>query len=288
MDASPTAGDGNKMDMLINLLSNMNEKMEKLDERVKELEMENDESTIALKSESSEKEKQEMNLISLGFLLPEETGKYKYEKSIEKLSDSVVQNMNKLFTNVGKNFYKIKKYLIELFSLHGCEYIYNDKPSPISIDHIIKEHNAAEDEEEKEEIVNAFEKDLDGIVKWRGAIVLSRADHHDFIQKKKTIKGILNNVSIEHEKIGRIMQDGGSALDEGDLVRVYNALNNHYATRTATTRITLMIKLLTIVLEAVSVGERIDLIKTIDKIIETKKELEDQGAKFDELLYISI
>ena len=51
MDASPTAGDGNKMDMLINLLSNMNEKMEKLDERVKELEMENDESTIALKSE---------------------------------------------------------------------------------------------------------------------------------------------------------------------------------------------------------------------------------------------
>ena len=37
MDASPTAGDGNKMDMLINLLSNMNEKMEKLDERVKEL-----------------------------------------------------------------------------------------------------------------------------------------------------------------------------------------------------------------------------------------------------------
>ena len=179
-------------------------------------------------------------------------------------------------------------YLIELFSLHGCEYICNDKPSPISIDHIVKEHNAAEDEEEKEEIVNAFEKDLDGIVKWRGAIVLSRADHHDFIQKKKTIKGILNNVSIEHEKIGRIMQDGGSALDEGDLVRVYNALNNHYATRTATTRITLMIKLLTIVLEAVSVGERIDLIKTIDKIIETKKELEDQNAKFDELLYISI
>ena len=41
-------------------------------------------------------------------------------------------------------------------------------------------------------------------------------------QKKKTIKGMLNNVSIEHEKIGRIMQDGSSALDldEGDLVRV--------------------------------------------------------------------
>ena len=48
-----------------------------------------------------------------------------------------------------------------------------------------------------------------------------------------------------------------------------------------------MIKLLTIVLEADSVGEKIDLIKTIDKVIETKKELEleDQNAKFDELLY---
>ena len=49
-----------------------------------------------------------------------------------------------------------------------------------------------------------------------------------------------------------------------------------------------MIKLLTIVLESVSVGEKIDLIKTIDKVQEAKKELEDQGAKFDELLYISI
>ena len=58
----------------------------------------------------------------------------------------------------------IKKYLIELFSLNGCEYICNDKPSPISIDDIVKEHNAAEDEEEKEEIINAFENNLDGIV----------------------------------------------------------------------------------------------------------------------------
>ena len=167
MDASPPAGDGEKLDVIINMMTKLNDKIESIDSRVKDLEMEYDESTIALKSESSEKEKQEMNLISLGFLLPEETGKFKYETSIEKLSDSVVQNMNKLFANVGKNFYKIKKYLIELFSLHGCEYICNDKPSPISIDHIVKEHNAAEDEEEKEEIVNAFEKDLDGIVKWK-------------------------------------------------------------------------------------------------------------------------
>ena len=72
MDASPTAGDGNKMDMLINLLSNMNEKMEKLDERVKELEMENENSTVAIKSECSDKEKYEASLTSLGFILPEE------------------------------------------------------------------------------------------------------------------------------------------------------------------------------------------------------------------------
>ena len=85
----------------------------------------------------------------------------------------------------------------------------------------------------------------------------------EFMQKRKTIKGMLNNISIEHEKVGRIMQDGGSALDEGDLKRVFQALNNHYATRTATTRITLMIKLLTIVLGAVSLGEKIDLIRTI-------------------------
>ena len=39
MDASPTAGDGNKMDMLLNLLSNMNEKIGNLDERVKDLEI---------------------------------------------------------------------------------------------------------------------------------------------------------------------------------------------------------------------------------------------------------
>ena len=84
---------------------------------------------------------------------------------------------------------------------------------------LIKEYNEAEDEEEKKEIVNAFEKDLHGGVELRGAVVLSRTDYQEFTQKRKTIKGMLNNVSIEHEKIGRIMQDGGSALDEGDLRR---------------------------------------------------------------------
>ena len=70
----------------------MNEKIEKLDERVKDIEMdnENENSTVAIKSEYSDKEKYEVNLTSLGFLLPEETGKYKYDKAVEKLSDNVI------------------------------------------------------------------------------------------------------------------------------------------------------------------------------------------------------
>ena len=55
MDTSPPAGDGEKLDMLIKMLSKMNERIEKLDERVKDIEMENDESTIALKTRSKKK-----------------------------------------------------------------------------------------------------------------------------------------------------------------------------------------------------------------------------------------
>ena len=90
--ASPPAGDGEKLDMLINMLSKMNEKIEKLDERVKDIEMdnENENSTVAIKSEYSDKEKYEVNLTSLGFLLPEEAGKYKYDKAVEKLSENVI------------------------------------------------------------------------------------------------------------------------------------------------------------------------------------------------------
>ena len=61
MDASSPAGDREKLDMLINMLSNMNEKIEKLDERVKDVEMdnENENSTVVIKSEYSDKEKYE-------------------------------------------------------------------------------------------------------------------------------------------------------------------------------------------------------------------------------------
>ena len=151
MDTSPTAGDGNKMDLLLDMVRELSKSVNSIDERVKELEMDNENSTVAIKSECSDKERYEVNLTSLGFLLPEDSGRYKHEASIEKLSDNVVQNMNKLWPNVGKNFYKIKKYLIELFSLHGCEYIANDEPSPISIDHIVKEYNAAEEEDQRED-----------------------------------------------------------------------------------------------------------------------------------------
>ena len=53
------------------MLSKMNEKIEKLDERVKDIEMdnENENATVAIKSEYSDKEKYEVNLTSLGFLL---------------------------------------------------------------------------------------------------------------------------------------------------------------------------------------------------------------------------
>ena len=66
---------------------------------------------MAIKSECSDKEKYEINLTSLGFLLPEDTGRYKYDKGVEKLSDNVIKNMSKLWSNINKNYYKIKKYL---------------------------------------------------------------------------------------------------------------------------------------------------------------------------------
>ena len=50
-----------------------------------ETENENENSTMAIKSEYSDKEKYEVNLTSLGFPLPEDTGKFKYDKAVEKL-----------------------------------------------------------------------------------------------------------------------------------------------------------------------------------------------------------
>ena len=57
MDASPTAGDGEKLDMLINMVSKMNEKIELIDSRVKDLETDSENETVAIKSEYSDKER---------------------------------------------------------------------------------------------------------------------------------------------------------------------------------------------------------------------------------------
>ena len=53
MDTSPPAGDGEKLDMLINMLSKMNEKLELIDSRVKDLETDSENETVAIKSEYS-------------------------------------------------------------------------------------------------------------------------------------------------------------------------------------------------------------------------------------------
>ena len=50
MDASPTAGDGNKMDLLLDMVRELSKSINSIDERVKELEMENDESSISIPS----------------------------------------------------------------------------------------------------------------------------------------------------------------------------------------------------------------------------------------------
>ena len=59
MDASPPAGDGEKLDVIINMMTKLNDKIESIDSRVKDLETENENenSTMAIKSEYSDKER---------------------------------------------------------------------------------------------------------------------------------------------------------------------------------------------------------------------------------------
>ena len=76
-------------------------------------------------------------------------------------------------------------------------------------------------------------------------LFLPRRLHNILLTRGRASAASIPSIHL-HEEVGRIMQDGGSALDDGYLKRVFNALNNHYATRTATMRITLMTKKLTI------------------------------------------
>ena len=68
MDTSPTAGDGNKMDLLLDMVRELSKSVNSIDERVKELEMENENSTVAIKSEYSDKEKYEDNEIFIKYI----------------------------------------------------------------------------------------------------------------------------------------------------------------------------------------------------------------------------
>ena len=89
MDASSPAGDGEKFDIIINMMSKLNDKLELIDCRVKELEVD-DNSTIGIKSESSEKEKNDTKLMELGFLLPDYTGVYMYMTMIMYMTKIIV------------------------------------------------------------------------------------------------------------------------------------------------------------------------------------------------------
>ena len=129
---------------------------------------------------------------------------------------------------------------MELLASCGYEHFGDENPCPMSIDSIIKSYYEVEDEGEKDAIVILLSKDVFGVVRSGDQIVLCREDYLECTLKVKSIRGTLNNVNIEHEKICRIMQDGGSALDDGDIKRAFAALNNHYASKTATNRITLM------------------------------------------------
>ena len=48
--------------------------------------------------------------------------------------------MDKLWPSVNKNYYNIRKYMLELFSLCGCERLGDEEPRPISVDAIAKNY----------------------------------------------------------------------------------------------------------------------------------------------------
>ena len=72
---------------------------------------EDDMSTVAFRSvnetvisEDNSKE-EKLNLLAEGFVLPERSNKYRYDKGVDKLVDQIVVNMNKLWPSVNKNYY---------------------------------------------------------------------------------------------------------------------------------------------------------------------------------------
>ena len=96
--------------------------MSDIEKRITKLE-EDDLSTVAFRSvndtigsEDNSKE-EKLSLLAEGFVLPDRAHKYKCDKGVEKLIDQIVANMNKLWPSINKNYYKIRKYTLELFLL---------------------------------------------------------------------------------------------------------------------------------------------------------------------------
>ena len=128
---APRAGDRgensneDKLEKIFSLVVGLDDKMNEIESRIAKLE-EDDVSTVALRSinetavsEDSSKE-EKLSLLAEGFVLPERTSRYKYDKGVEKLIDQIVANinMNKLWPSINKNYYKIRKYILELFSFY--------------------------------------------------------------------------------------------------------------------------------------------------------------------------
>ena len=80
----------------------------------------------------------------------------------------------------------------------------------------MREYDEA-DELEKDEIVYSLEKSRLGDVMIAGQAVLSREDYEEYEMKMKSVRGILNNVDIDFNKVGRIVQEGSLVLEDGDL-----------------------------------------------------------------------
>ena len=82
--------------------------MNSVENRVQKIE-EDDAATIAYRSineavaseDSNNAEK--LSSLTEGFVLPESSGKHKYDKGVEKLVDQIVANMSKLWPTVNKN-----------------------------------------------------------------------------------------------------------------------------------------------------------------------------------------
>ena len=126
--------------------------------------------------------------------MPERSGKRKRDKGVETLVDQIVANMRKLWPSVNKSYYKVRKRVMELFSLYGCERFGADESSPISVDSVVKSYYDADDEDKRDDIVNSLSEDAFGVVTVGEKVALSRKDYIEYAQKAKSVKGALSDL----------------------------------------------------------------------------------------------